>query len=127
MNENQIGSAVIDCAVRLHIALGPGLLESVYQRALAHMLEREGFTVDRHVPIPFEFEGMRFEEGFRADLVVEDRVILELKSVEMVTPAHQKQLLTYLRLSGLKLGYLLNFGRAVMKEGIYRIINGIIH
>jgi len=126
MNENEIGRIVVDNAVRLHMALGPGLLESVYEVLLAHRLEKVGLTVRRQVPIPIEFEGIRFDEGFRADLVVEDKVIIELKSVESVSRAHQKQVLTYLKLSGIKLGYLLNFGEAVMKDGIYRIINGTI-
>jgi len=126
MNENEIGRIVVDNAVRLHMALGPGLLESVYEVLLAHRLEKVGLTVRRQVPIPIEFEGIRVDEGFRADLVVEDKVIIELKSVESVSRAHQKQVLTYLKLSGIKLGYLLNFGEAVMKDGIYRIINGTI-
>ncbi len=126
MNENEIGKIIVDCAVRLHMMLGPGLLESVYEVLLAHLLEKAGLRVRRQVPIPIEFEGIHFDEGFRADLVVEDKVIIELKSVESVSRAHKKQVLTYLKLSGLKLGYLLNFGEAVMKDGIYRIINGTI-
>lgn len=126
MNENEIGRIIVDCAIRLHRALGPGLLESVYEVLLAHLLEKAGLGVRRQVPIPIEFDGIRFDEGFRADMIVEDRVIIELKSVESVNKAHQKQVLTYLKLSGMKLGYLLNFGEAVMKDGIYRIINGTI-
>ncbi len=126
MNENEIGRIIVDCAIRLHMALGPGLLESVYEVLLAHLLEKAGLRVRRQVPIPVEFEGIRFDEGFRADLVVEDKVIIELKSVESVSRAHKKQVLTYLKLSGMKLGYLLNFGEAVMKDGIHRIINGTI-
>lgn len=126
MNENEIGKIIVDCAVRLHMMLGPGLLESVYEVLLAHLLEKAGLRVRRQVPIPIEFEGIHFDEGFRADLVVEDKVIIELKSVESVSRAHKKQVLTYLKLSGLKLGYLLNFGEAVMKDGIHRIINGTI-
>jgi GxxExxY protein len=108
------------------MALGPGLLESVYEVLLAHQLQKAGLKVKRQVPIPIEFEGIRFDEGFRADMVVEDKVILELKSVESVSKAHKKQVLTYLKLTGMKLGFLLNFGEAVMKDGIYRIINGTI-
>ena len=126
MNENEIGKIIVDRAVRLHMALGPGLLESVYEVLLAHQLQQAGLKVRRQVAIPIEFEGVRFDEGFRADLVVEDKVIVELKSVEAITSAHQKQVLTYLRLTGIKLGYLLNFGAATMKNGIYRIINGKI-
>lgn len=91
---------------------------------MAHRLRQKGLRVERQVSIPIEFDGYRFEEGFRADLIVEDKVIIELKSVEQVHSAHKKQVLTYLKLTGLKLGYLLNFGAARMKDGIFRIING---
>ncbi|HVN78876.1 MAG TPA: GxxExxY protein [Terriglobia bacterium] len=124
MHENEIGTVIIDCAIHLHQALGPGLLESVYEVTLVRQLEKRGLSVQRQVPVPIEFDGERFEEGFRADLVVEGMVIVELKSVEKANPAHKKQLLTYLRLTGMKLGYLLNFGESLMKEGITRIING---
>ena len=124
MNENEIGTVIVDCAIHLHQTLGPGLLETVYEVTLARQLEKRGLTVQRQVAVPIEFEGDQFEEGFRADLVVEGRVIVELKSVVKVNPAHKKQLLSYLRLTGLKLGYLLNFGEALMKDGITRIING---
>ena len=110
MNENEIGTYIVQAAVRLHRELGPGLLESVYEVLLAHRLRQEGLQVRRQVPIPIEFDGLRFEEGFRADLIVEGKVIVELKSVENVHPAHKKQVLTYLKLTGLRLGYLLNFG-----------------
>jgi len=126
MNENEIGKIVVDSAVHLHMELGPGLLESVYEVLLAHRLQQAGLKVARQVSIPIAFDGIHFDEGFRADLIVEDKVILELKSVENVHPAHKKQVLTYLKLMGLKLGYLLNFGAAVMKDGIFRIINGKI-
>ena len=124
MNENEIGSLIVDCAVRLHRALGPGLLETVYEVTLARQLEKRGLSVHRQVPIAIQFEGAKFDEGFRADLIVDDKVIIELKSVEKLNPAHKKQLLTYLKLSGMKLGYLLNFGEALMKDGITRIIHG---
>ena len=120
MTENEIGKIVVDAAVKVHQALGPGLLETVYEIVPAHKLSKSGLNVDRQVPIPIEFEGVRFDEGFRADLVVEKKVILELKSVEKVTAAHKKQIQTYLRLTGCKLGYLLNFGEALMKYGITR-------
>ena len=126
MTENEIGRIIVDCAVRLHMALGPGLLESVYEVLLAHLLQEAGLKVKRQVPIPIEFQGIRFDEGFRADLIVEDKVIIELKSVERIIKAHEKQVLTYLKLTGMKLGYLLNFGEAFMKDGIHRIINGTI-
>jgi len=124
MNENKIGTIVVDCAVRLHKSLGPGLLETVYEAVLAKQLERRGLSVERQKPIPIEFEGLRFDEGFRADLIVNGLVILELKSIEKIHPVHKKQLLTYLKLTHLKLGYLLNFGDELMKNGITRIING---
>ncbi len=124
MNENEIGTVVVDCAVKLHKSLGPGLLESVYEAILANRLEQSGFTVERQKPIPIKFDGMSFDEGFRADLIVNCLVILELKSVEKIHPVHKKQLLTYLKLTDLKLGYLLNFGDELMKNGITRIING---
>ncbi len=116
----------MDCAVELHRNLGPGLLETVYEVTLARALERRGLRVERQVGIAIEYQGTKFDEGFRADLIVEGKVIVELKSLERVTPAHKKQLLTYLRLSGLKLGYLLNFGEALMREGITRTINGCL-
>jgi GxxExxY protein len=124
MDENEIGSAVVDCAIALHRDLGPGLLETVYEATLARALERRRLHVERQVAVPIEYGGEHFAEGFRADLIVEGKVLLELKSVERVTPAHKKQLLTYLRLTGLKLGYLLNFGEALMRDGITRTING---
>jgi len=124
MTENEIGKIIVDCAVRLHKELGPGLLESVYEILLAHELQQRGLRVERQVAIPIVFHGIQFEEGFRADLVVEGKVIVELKSVEAATRAHKKQVLTYLRLGGMKLGYLLNFGEALMKDGISRILNG---
>ena len=126
MNENEIGKIIVNSAVTLHKELGPGLLESVYEVILAHELEKCGLAVERQVAIPIEYGGITFTEGFRADIVVENRVIIELKSVEIINKSHKKQLLTYLRLAGCKLGYLLNFGEALMKDGISRIINGEI-
>lgn len=124
MDENEIGTIVVDCAVKVHMRLGPGLLESVYETVLAYELVKRGLLVERQVVVPIFYDDLRFEEGFRADLIVGGKVILELKSVEHVTNAHKKQLLTYLRLTGLSLGYLLNFGEALMKDGITRTING---
>ena len=124
MNENDIGKIIVDCAVQLHQALGPGLLESVYEILLKRHLEKRGLSVKRQVPVTFEFDGERFDEGFRVDLIVNEKVMVELKSVERANPVHKKQLLTYLKLTGIKLGYLLNFGGALMKDGIARTING---
>ncbi len=126
MKENGIGTIIVDCALELHRNLGPGLLETVYEVTLACALERRGLGVQRQVAVPIEYQGETFSEGFRADLIVGGLVIVELKSIERVTPAHKKQLLTYLGLTGLKLGYLLNFGEALMRDGITRTINGSI-
>lgn len=126
MNENEIGKIVVDSAITIHRELGPGLLETVYEVILAHELERRGLSVDRQVSIPIEYQGIKFDEGFRADIVVENKVILELKSTESIANVHKKQLLTYLKLTNCKLGFLLNFGETLMKDGITRIINGIL-
>ena len=125
MTENEIGTVVVESAIAVHRELGPGLLETVYEVILARELQDRGLKVQRQVPIAIEYKGIRFDEGFRADIIVEDRVILELKSVEHVTPAHKKQVQSYLRLTGCKLGYLLNFGEALMKDGITRCVNGL--
>jgi len=126
MNENEIGHIVVDAAVYLHKNLGSGLLESVYETILVRLLTQKGLSVQRQVKIPIEFEGESFEEGFRADLFINGKVIIELKSVENVTATHKKQLLTYLKLTNTKLGFILNFGSALMKDGIFRIINGFL-
>lgn len=123
MTEDEIGKQVVDVAIQVHRAVGPGLLETVYEVVVAHELRRRGLRVDRQVSIPIEYQGIKFDEGFRADLFVEDKVIIELKCIERLTNAHKKQLLTYLRLSDKRLGYLLNFGEALMKEGITRTVN----
>lgn len=125
MHENEIGSIVINAAIRVHRELGPGLLESVYETILAHELERNGLEVERQVPIPIKYRNLEFNEGFRADIILEGKVILELKSVETMTAVHRKQIQTYLRLTGCKLGYLLNFGAALMKNGIKRAVNDL--
>jgi len=125
MRENEIGNIVLERAIEIHRELGPGLLETVYEIVLARELEGHGLRVDRQVPIPITYKGIRFDEGFRADIVVERKVILELKSVANTTPAHRKQVQTYLRLANCKLGYLLNFGEELMKTGITRCVNGM--
>ena len=125
MTENDIGRIVVDAAVAVHRELGPGLLESVYEVILAFELGQRGLSVKRQVPISIHYKQMTFDEAFRADLMIEERVVIEFKSVEQVSQAHKKQLLTYLRLTGCKLGFLLNFGEALMKRGITRTVNGI--
>lgn len=125
MNENAIGTIVIEEAIQVHRELGPGLLETVYEVILADCLKARGLDVARQIPIRIRYRNITFDEGFRADLVVENKVLIELKSVEAVIPAHKKQVQTYLRLTGLKLGYLLNFGEVVLKSGITRCVNGL--
>jgi GxxExxY protein len=125
LTENEVAKIVVDAAFKVHTALGPGLLESVYEAVLAHELGARGLRVHRQVPIPIEYDGIRFDEAFRADLLVDDLVIVELKSIEVVRPVHKKQLLTYLRLSRRRLGLLLNFGAPLIKDGITRVVNGL--
>ena len=119
-----LSAIVVDCAFKLHVEAGPGLLESVYEVVLAKMLEKRGLLVRRQVPVPIQLMGMNFDEGFRADIIVEDILLVELKSVESLCPVHSKQLLTYLRLLNLPLGLLINFGSARFKDGCKRIVNG---
>jgi GxxExxY protein len=125
VHENDIAKIIVDAAYKVHRALGPGLLESVYEAVLAHELEKAGLAVERQKTIPIQYSGLAFEEGFRADLVVGDAVIVELKSVEAVSPVHKKQLLTYLRLADKRLGLLINFGANLIKNGIFRVVNGL--
>ena len=125
MTENEIGKVVVDTAVAVHRELGPGLLESVYEVVLAYELGQRGLLVQRQVPVTIRYKEITFDEAFRADLVVEEKVVVELKSVEQVSEAHKKQVQTYLRLRGCKLGFLLNFGEALMKRGITRMGNGL--
>ena len=125
IDENEIGALIVDTAVNLHKELGSGLLESVYETVLLKLLTKKGLHVLRQVSVPIEYEGEYINEGFRVDLFVQGKVIIELKSVEKITLAHKKQLLTYLRLTKTKLGFILNFGSAVMKDGIERVVNGL--
>ena len=125
MTENEIGTIIVESAITVHRELGPGLLESVYEVALAYELRARGLKAERQVPIPSKCKGITFDEGFRAGILVEDRVIVELKSTERATPAHRKQSQTYVRLAERRLGYLLNFGEAAMKNGITRAVNGL--
>ena len=123
MHENEIARLIVDAAYQIHTGLGPGLLESVYEVVLAYELEKRGLTVTRQAPVPLIYKEMSFDEGFRADLLVQGKVIVALKSIEKVAPVHKKQLLTYLRLSDKRLGLLINFGEALIKNGITRIVN----
>ena len=125
MQENEIGGRIIAAGIQIHRTLGPGLLESVDETVLAYELEKRGLHVRRQVAIPIRYGEITFDEGFRADLIVEDRVITELKSVAQLSAAHRKQLQTYLRLAQLRLGYMLNFGEALLRDGIDRAVNGL--
>ena len=125
MKENEIGKEIVDSAVEIHRELGPGLLESVYETILLYELRERGLAVEKQVAVPVKYKGITFNEGFRADLIVSGKVIVELKSKEGMSKSDKKQILTYLKLTGLKLGYLLNFGAALMKEGIVRVVNGL--
>jgi GxxExxY protein len=125
MDENAISKAVVDTAFKIHCKLGPGLLESVYEAVLAQELSKQGFEVVRQQPIEIRYEDMVFADSFRADLVINNLVIIEIKSVEKLIAVHPKQLLTYLRLTGLKLGLLINFNEALLKDGIKRVVNGL--
>ncbi|MBD2496133.1 GxxExxY protein [Nostoc sp. FACHB-280] len=125
MTENEIAKQIVDAAYKIHTKLGPGLFESVYESVLAYELEKRGFWVTRQQIIPVIYESVRLEEGFRADLIVEDKVIIEIKSLEAIHPVHKKQLLTYLRLTDKHLGLLINFGEELIKDGITRLVNGL--
>jgi len=124
MTENEIAKQILDAAFHVHTKLGPGLFESVYEVIMAYELKKRGLTADRQKPMHIMYDGIRFDEAFRSDIVVNGKVIAELKSVEAFLPVHAKQLLTQLRLSDLKLGLLINFGEAHLKNGIKRIVNG---
>jgi len=126
VTENEIARQILDAAFAVHTKLGLGLLESVYEVVLAYELQKRGLTAERQKAMPIVYDSIRFDEAFRSDLVVDGKVIAELKSVEALLPVHAKQLLTQLRLSGLKLGLLINFGEAHLKNGIRRVINGYL-
>ncbi|MFZ0932102.1 MAG: GxxExxY protein [Syntrophobacteraceae bacterium] len=123
MEIEEIARVVVDSGYRVHKELGQGLLESVYEVVLAKLLKDRGLSLERQKPVPIIFSGFRFDEGFRADLLVEGKLLVEIKSVENLAPVHGKQLLTYLRLINLPLGLLMNFGAAIFKNGIKRIVN----
>lgn len=123
-DKEELSRIVVDCAYRMHVEIAPGLLETVYEAVLEKLLREKGLKVNRQQPIPIEVMGLSIHEGFRADLIVEDILLVELKSVEKLAPVHSKQVLTYLRLLNLPLGLLINFGTATFKEGCKRIVNG---
>jgi GxxExxY protein len=125
MTENDVAKAVVDAAFKVHTTLGPGLLESVYELVLSHELEQRGLRVQRQVPVELRYEGLVIEDAFRADLIVGGLVIVEVKSTEATPAVHKKQHLTYLRLSRLRLGLLINFGAPLIKDGITRMVNGL--
>jgi GxxExxY protein len=125
VTENEVAKQVVDAAYRVHTSLGPGLLESAYEAVLAYELEKRGLRTVRQQAVPIVYQGTRIEVGYRADLIVEDSVIVEIKSVEAVAPLHKKQLLTHLRLADKRLGLLINFNVLLIKDGITRIANGM--
>ena len=122
---NEISAAIIDHSIQIHSALGPGLFESIFQRVLAYELRKAGFKVDTEVAIPLVWDGVVINDGFRADIIVNKSVLVELKSVESIQKVHHKQILTYLKLTDLRLGLLLNFGAPLLKDGIHRVVNGL--
>jgi GxxExxY protein len=125
MHENEIARQIVDAAYHVHVRLGPGLLESVYETVLAYELNKRGLKVATQVPVAIRYDDMVFEAAFRADLIVNDKVIVELKSAEKVLPVHKKQVITYLKLTDRRLGLLINFGARLIKEGIFRLVNRI--
>ena len=125
MQHNEVTGVIIDTALDIHRRLGPGLLESVYRKILAYELRKKGFQVQEEQPIPVVWDTMRLELGFRADLIVNDLVVVETKSVETIAPVHKKQLLTYLRFTNKRVGLLINFNVALLKDGISRVVNGL--
>jgi GxxExxY protein len=125
VTENEIGGAIIASAMKVHTALGPGLLESAYETCLLYELEQQGLPVRRQALIPIRYEALSIDNGYRVDLLVDERVVIELKAIEAILPVHRAQLLSYLRLGGFKLGYLLNFHVARMRDGLVRMANGL--
>ena len=125
MQENEISSNILNCSIKVHRNLGPGLFESVYEEVLCFELKKLGLNYERQIGIPVIYEGVKMELGFRADIIVEDKVIVELKSVEAINPVHKKQLLTYLKITGKKLGLLINFNESLLKDGITRVVNNL--
>lgn len=125
MEDNELGTSLIGCAIQVHRALGPGLLESVYETCLHHELNKAGIDSERQVFLPFEYDGLQFDNAFRADLIVGNRLIVEIKAVEKILPIHLSQLMTYLKLSRRRIGYILNFNVTQLRQGgIKRLVNG---
>lgn len=125
MTENELSKIIVDVSYKIHTRLGPGLLESVYEAILYHELTKYGLKVERQKPIPVVWDGIHLDIGFRSDLIVEEKIIIEIKSVETISNVHLKQLLTYIRVTDLKLGLLINFNEALIKNGIKRVVNGL--
>ena len=125
MNENELSNKIIGAAIELHKVLGPGLLESAYENALAYELNNLGLNVKQQVPMPFIYKEIKLDVGYRIDLLIENIIIIEIKSVEALAPVHFSQVLTYLKLSNIKLGLLINFNTRLLKEGIHRVVNNL--
>lgn len=125
MTENELSKIIVDISYKIHTRLGPGLLESVYEAILFHELSKKGLKVERQKPIPVIWDGIHLDIGFRSDLIVEGIVIIEIKSVEKISNVHLKQLLTYIKITDLRLGLLINFNEALIKNGIKRVANGL--
>src|SRR5260221_8656862 len=125
MTENELSKIIVDCCFKIHTTLGPGLLESIYEELLTFELQRADLNITRQQGIPVIYEGIKMDLGFRSDIIVENKVIIEIKSVEAIAPVHQKQVLTYLRITELKLVLLVNFNEALIKNGIQRIVNNL--
>ncbi|MFN3998715.1 GxxExxY protein [Algoriphagus sp.] len=123
--ENYLSKIIVDTCFHIHVKLGPGLLESVYEEVLYYELCQQGYNVKRQYPIPIIWEDIEMKQGFRADLIVEDSVLIEIKSVSKIEPVHKKQVLTYIKLTDLKLGLLINFNEALIKDGITRVVNNL--
>lgn len=125
MELNRVGDIILDGAFKVHSQLGPGLLESAYQACLLHELQSRELVVKREVPVPIAYDGLKLDVGFRVDLLVNDKVVVELKAVDKLLPIHMAQVLTYLKLTGCRLGYLLNFNVVHLRDGIKRVVNGL--
>jgi GxxExxY protein len=126
VTENEIATAVVDAAFKIHTTLGPGLFESVYEATLEYELQKRGLRVEHQIRLPVHYEEVRLALGFRVDLIIDEKVIVEVKSIEVLAPVHKKQLLTYLRLTDMRLGLLINFNVELIKYGIHRVVNKLV-